>query len=248
MKCKSTFAIVFAVSVMSLLVPNTVKAKDNFTKTRTKVILKSRTATHVEFSWKKISGVKGYQIKFVSSDKSITKMTTSGTSLITKIGKTKTAIIRVRGYKIAKKKTVYTKWSKKVNVKVYDSVSAKPASKPDYLQVYRGLWISKTKDTRNRNNGMYFVPETNILLIGWVDKKQDGTYFIKGNPYSYKITANGISVGAGYQFGSAIAEDEIKYGIPKLKYDGKKIICEGGKYDSMIFSFTSNQCRYEIDN
>ena len=222
--------------------------KKNFKNARTKVLLKSRTTTGVKFSWKQISGAQGSQIKMFLSDKSVTKITTTGNMLTVKLGKTKTATIKVRGYKFVKKKKVYTRWSKQVKVKVYHGASVKTAVKPDYSQVCKGLWVSKTKSTYNRNYGMYFVPKEGVLLIGKVSKKQDGTYFIKGNPYLFTFSADGISVRAGYGFGMAIVDDEIKEGIPQLIYNGKSIICDGGKCDGMVFSYVCNQCNYEIDN
>lgn len=111
-----------------------------------------------------------------------------------------------------------------------------------------GLWLSDSKDNDGYNYGMYFVAEEDLLLMGWVDRKQDGEYFIKGNPYSFHVDSGGISVEAGYDYGSEIADDEMGDGMPELKFDGDNIICIGSEYDGMLFSYASDTCRYVIDN
>lgn len=115
-------------------------------------------------------------------------------------------------------------------------------------EIYRGLWLSNQKDSDGYSYGMYFAAEENLLLIGRVSNRKSKDYFIKGNPFSYQINSGRIVVRAGYKYGSEIVNDEMKDGIPKLKFDGKHIVCMGGKYDGMKFSYTSDTCRYEIDN
>lgn len=129
-------------------------------------------------------------------------------------------------------------------------ILSESAGVPDATGISHGLWVSETKDDDGRNYGMYFIDEKNVLLIGWTEKDAecDSGYFIKGSPYLFKINSNGISLTAGYGYGSDIVEDEIKDGIPKLEYDGENIICTGGEVDGMTFSYTSEFSDYVVDN
>lgn len=146
-------------------------------------------------------------------------------------------------YYVDEGKNVYIYDVRKRSVRFLENTGNKLPS-----EIYKGLWLSDQKDNDGYNYGMYFVPEENLLLIGWVSKEKGGDYFIKGNPFSYQINSSGIVVRAGYKYGSEIVNDEMKDGIPKLKFDGKHIVCTGGKCDGMKFSYTSGICRYEIDN
>lgn len=115
-------------------------------------------------------------------------------------------------------------------------------------KVGTGLWLSDTKDNNGEDCGIYFVAGKDLLLMGGVNDDHGDGYFIKGNPYSFKINSSGISVKAGYGYGSAIVEDEEREGIPELEIDGDNIICIGGEYDGMVFSYVSDTCRYVVDN
>lgn len=129
-----------------------------------------------------------------------------------------------------------------------DSDTLESTVEPNPSEIYKGLWVSDTKDSRGRKQGMYFMNEEKVLLMGWIDKVQGEGYFIKGNPYSFEINSNGILVKAGYQYGAAIVEDEMRDGIPELEYDGENIVCVGGEYEGIVFSYASDSCEYKIDN
>lgn len=79
----------------------------------------------VKVTWKKVKGIKGYQIqystnkKFKKGNKTITVKSTKSTSAtIKKLKSKKTYYVRMRTYKIVNGKKVYSAWSKAKSVKV----------------------------------------------------------------------------------------------------------------------------------
>jgi uncharacterized repeat protein (TIGR02543 family) len=75
-------------------------------------------------TWKKVSGVKGYQISYSTNNKftkstTVTKNTSKTSYTATKLKKGKTYYVRVRAYKIdSTKAKVYGKWSSVNKVKI----------------------------------------------------------------------------------------------------------------------------------
>ena len=79
----------------------------------------------VKVTWKKVKGIKGYQIqystnkKFKKGNKTITVKSTKSTSAtIKKLKSKKKYYVRMRTYKIVNGKKVYSAWSKAKSVKV----------------------------------------------------------------------------------------------------------------------------------
>ena len=79
----------------------------------------------IKVTWKKVKGIKGYQIqystnkKFKKGNKTITVKSTKSTSAtIKKLKSKKTYYVRMRTYKIVNGKKVYSAWSKAKSVKV----------------------------------------------------------------------------------------------------------------------------------
>ena len=79
----------------------------------------------IKVTWKKVKGIKGYQIqystnkKFKKGNKTITiKSTKSTSATIKKLKSKKTYYVRMRTYKIVNGKKVYSAWSKAKSVKV----------------------------------------------------------------------------------------------------------------------------------
>lgn len=79
----------------------------------------------VKVTWKKVKGIKGYQIqystnkKFKKGNKTITVKSTKSTSAtIKKLKSKKTYYVRMRTYKVVNGKKVYSAWSKAKSVKV----------------------------------------------------------------------------------------------------------------------------------
>lgn len=74
-------------------------------------------------SWKKVSGVKGYQLQYALSKQKLgegKKKSTKKTSMvINKLKKKKTYYVHVRAYKVVEGRNVYGKWSavKKIKIK-----------------------------------------------------------------------------------------------------------------------------------
>ena len=79
----------------------------------------------IKVTWKKVKGIKGYQIqystnkKFKKGNKTITVKSTKSTSAtIKKLKSKKKYYVRMRTYKIVNGKKVYSAWSKAKSVKV----------------------------------------------------------------------------------------------------------------------------------
>jgi hypothetical protein len=73
-----------------------------------------------KITWKKVSGVKGYQIKYstnkyffesLTRSKNVKKAKTTSAT-VKDLRKEKTYFVKVRTYKIVKGKKVYSNWSK----------------------------------------------------------------------------------------------------------------------------------------
>lgn len=86
--------------------------------------IKRSENNQVELKWKKVSNVKGYQIKY-STDKKFTKNTdtkkaksSAKSKTIRKLEDGKTYYFKVRAYNKTEKSNVYGKWSKVRNVKM----------------------------------------------------------------------------------------------------------------------------------
>ena len=92
-------------------------------KSAIKKAVRSKNNKKIKFTLKKVSGVKGYQIKY-STSKKFTKKTTKmvkvkkTTKTVTKLKKKKTYYAKVRAYKMVNGKTYYSKWSTVKKVKV----------------------------------------------------------------------------------------------------------------------------------
>lgn len=98
----------------------TTKAKNKNKPKKTKIKSVKGKKNGFKITWKKVSGVKGYQIKYSTNKyffESLTKSknvkkakTTSAT--VKNLRKGKTYFVKVRTYKIVKGKKVYSDWSK----------------------------------------------------------------------------------------------------------------------------------------
>lgn len=98
----------------------TTKAKNKNKPKKTKIKSVKGKKNGFKITWKKVSGVKGYQIKYSTNKyffESLTKSknvkkakTTSAT--VKNLRKGKTYFVKVRTYKIVKGKKVYSNWSK----------------------------------------------------------------------------------------------------------------------------------------
>ncbi len=118
--------IVGVFSLVMSLFPVEASAKSvSFKHRKSTVQVKKRMSSMVRLNWSKISGVKGYQvaIKRKGDDTYTTKLIKRANTLTTKLtlDAKKTAKVKVRGYKLNKKKKVYTKWSGVINVKKYNT-------------------------------------------------------------------------------------------------------------------------------
>ena len=101
----------------------TTSSKVTVKKSAIKKAVRSKNNKKIKFTLKKVSGVKGYQIKY-SSSKKFTKKTTKTvkvkktTKTVTKLKKKKAYYAKVRAYKTVNGKTYYSKWSTVKKVKV----------------------------------------------------------------------------------------------------------------------------------
>ena len=101
----------------------TTSSKVTVKKSAIKKAVRSKNNKKIKFTLKKVSGVKGYQIKY-STSKKFTKKTTKTvkvkktTKTVTKLKKKKAYYAKVRAYKTVNGKTYYSKWSTVKKVKV----------------------------------------------------------------------------------------------------------------------------------
>lgn len=101
----------------------TTSSKVTVKKSAIKKAVRSKNNKKIKFTLKKVSGAKGYQIKY-STSKKFTKKTTKTvkvkktTKTVTKLKKKKTYYAKVRAYKTVNGKTYYSKWSTVKKVKV----------------------------------------------------------------------------------------------------------------------------------
>ena len=107
--------------------PNPTPAQPAAPKNNKKVKVASAKAgkKSVKVTWKKVKGIKGYQIqystnkKFKKGNKTITVKSTKSTSAtIKKLKSKKKYYVRMRTYKVVNGKKVYSAWSKAKSVKV----------------------------------------------------------------------------------------------------------------------------------
>lgn len=93
--------------------------KNTIVKRVSSLALKAKGKS-IHAKWKKIKGIKGYQIQYATNSKFKKKkaLTTNKTTItIKKLSKKKTYYVRVRAYVLNGKKKVYGKWSKVKKVK-----------------------------------------------------------------------------------------------------------------------------------
>ena len=124
------FIITTIILLISMTFPTTVFAASIPTTTITSVKAQSKAFT---VKWKKKSSITGYQIqystdsKFKKGKKSIkTKNAKTVSKKITKLKAAKKYYVRIRTYKVVKKKISYSSWSKKkcVTIKSAEPITA----------------------------------------------------------------------------------------------------------------------------
>lgn len=131
----------------------TVYAKpDTFCKKIVKITYAKRLhSIKTLLKWKKISGVKGYEVCIKQNGRKarIYKFNKTKTSFRFNIPTQKRAIIKVRGFKKKKRKIMYTKWSKKMIIPAIKKKSIQsPQGDPDGFTIisllYPGNWMDVT--------------------------------------------------------------------------------------------------------
>ena len=113
----NSFAIEYAPSTTTKA---TTKAKNKNKPKKTKIKSVKGKKNGFKITWKKVSGVKGYQIKYstnkyffesLTRSKNVKKAKTTSAT-VKDLRKGKTYFVKVRTYKIVKGKKVYSNWSK----------------------------------------------------------------------------------------------------------------------------------------
>lgn len=82
---------------------------------------KNSAAKSMKTSWRKVSGVKGYQIRYATNSKMKSakmKSTTKNSFQVKKLKKGKTYYVQIRAYKTVAGKKVYSSWSKSKKCKI----------------------------------------------------------------------------------------------------------------------------------
>lgn len=110
-------------SAISIVQPYTFKITENFSSPKTKITKVVRKGKNASITWKKASGVTGYQIQYgtnkktISNNKLITIFDSNRTKLkITKLKKKKTYYVRIRTFTKSYNKTVKSSFSKIIKI------------------------------------------------------------------------------------------------------------------------------------
>ena len=188
-------SVVMLVSAMSL-VDFSAFAASMPTTTITSVKSQSKAFT---VKWKKKSGITGYQIqystnsKFKKGNKSIKiKNAKTISKKITKLKAAKKYYVRIRTYKLVKKKSYYSSWSKKKSVTITPANTISAATTTSQAHCTNnsnhsikcgniGRWFNSRSDIET-----YWKNQCNALAEKW-DKGEisDSEYYSK-SPYGYE--------------------------------------------------------------
>ena len=110
-------------SAVSIIQPYSFKIVENFTSPKTAITKIKRKGKKAVISWKKVSGVTGYQLQYGTNKKTLSKVkpiTVTGDNntkiTISKLKKKKTYYIRIRTYTKSYNKTVKSSFSKSYKI------------------------------------------------------------------------------------------------------------------------------------
>lgn len=191
------FIITTIILLISMTFPTTVLAASMPTTTITSVKAQSKAFT---VKWKKKSGITGYQIQYSTNSKfkkkdSKTikvKQVKTNSKRIKGLKVAKKYYVRVRTYKLVKKKSYYSSWSKKKSVTITPANTISAATTTSQAHCTNnsnhsikcgniGRWFNSRSDIET-----YWKNQCNALAEKW-DKGEisDSEYYSK-SPYGYE--------------------------------------------------------------
>ena len=194
---KKITAIILSIFILlGIYYPCNILAASMPTTTITSVKAQSKAFT---VKWKKKSSITGYQIqystnsKFKKGNKSIKiKSAKTVSKKITKLKVAKKYYVRVRTYKLVKKKSYYSSWSKKKSVTITPANTISAATTTSQAHCTNnsnhsikcgniGRWFNSRSDIET-----YWKNQCNALAEKW-DKGEisDSEYYSK-SPYGYE--------------------------------------------------------------
>ena len=194
---KKITAIILSIFILlGIYYPCNILAASMPTTTITSVKAQSKAFT---VKWKKKSSITGYQIqystnsKFKKGNKSIKiKSAKTVSKKITKLKVAKKYYVRVRTYKLVKKKSYYSSWSKKKSVTITPATTISVATTTSQSHCTNnnnhsikcgniGRWFNSRSDIET-----YWKNQCNALAEKW-DKGEisDSEYYSK-SPYGYE--------------------------------------------------------------
>ena len=199
---KKITAIILSIFILlGIYYPCNILAASMPTTTITSVKAQSKAFT---VKWKKKSSITGYQIqystnsKFKKGNKSIKiKSAKTVSKKITKLKVAKKYYVRVRTYKLVKKKSYYSSWSKKKSVTITPATTISVATTTSQSHCTNnnnhsikcgniGRWFNSRSDIET-----YWKNQCNALAEKW-DKGEisDSEYYSK-SPYGYECWSCG---------------------------------------------------------
>ena len=195
---RSIFIVITTIILLiSIAFPTTVLAASMPTTTITSVKSQSKAFT---VKWKKKSGITGYQIQYSTNSKfkkkdSKTikvKQVKTNSKRIKGLKVAKKYYVRVRTYKLVKKKSYYSSWSKKKSVTITPANTISAATTTSQAHCTNnsnhsikcgniGRWFNSRSDIET-----YWKNQCNALAEKW-DKGEisDSEYYSK-SPYGYE--------------------------------------------------------------
>lgn len=197
MKRRIFTVITTIILLISMTFPTTVLATSMPTTTITSVKAQSKAFT---VKWKKKSGITGYQIQYSTNSKfkkkdSKTikvKQVKTNSKRIKGLKVAKKYYVRVRTYKLVKKKSYYSSWSKKKSVTITPANTISAATTTSQAHCTNnsnhsikcgniGRWFNSRSDIET-----YWKNQCNALAEKW-DKGEisDSEYYSK-SPYGYE--------------------------------------------------------------
>lgn len=162
------------------------------------------TDKRVKLTWKKVSGAKGYQVKYKVGSGKWKSKNTSKTYLRLKKFNSSTVKYKVRAYEVVKGKKVYAKYSKPCTVKRYSlrPKQIKISSIQDTHYSLRVKWKKVSKATKyqvyrstKKSSGYKKVATTSKTYF---NDTKIGTGKLTSKTYYYKVRAYRKSAGVVY--------------------------------------------------
>ena len=178
-------SFVMLISIVSL-VDFSAFAASMPTTTITSVKAQSKAFT---VKWKKKSGITGYQIQYSTNSKFSMKNTKivkikkakTASKKITDLKSSKKYYVRIRTYKIVKKKKSYSSWSKKKNVTTKNCEHCTNNNNHSTSCGDAGIWVASKNEFKT-----YYENYCEEWNNKWVNDEISNEEYYKNCPYGYE--------------------------------------------------------------